>query len=532
VSHSSSPLDSQSIGASPHSLSAEAIGSALRVDLEHGLSQTEAASRLSQYGPNSLAAEEEPGLVRQLGRQLGSPLVIVLLVAALLSALVGDAKDAAVIMAVVVLNALIGVVQEARAGRALAALRAMSTPRARVSRGGSVESILASELVPGDLVELRAGDVVPADGRLLDDVLLQVDESALTGESLPVDKDPDSVLAEQTALADRVNMVYAGTAVSFGHARFLVTATGGRTELGGLASSVAAARPQPTPLERQVAWLGKVLAGLALAATLVVFLIGLGRGEPLDRMALVALSLAVAAVPEGLPAVVTIVLALGVQRMARRRAIVRRLASVEALGAATTICTDKTGTLTRGEMRVVDVLAGGRLIATERADGGTALQSAAELLLDPDLRLIAEAGLLANNAELEPRPIGDPTERALLYLADDLGLDRAALTARLPRLRELPFSSERRRMTTLHVDDGAYLAITKGAPDTVVPRCSRILMAGEECPFGDADRAQLEAELELLASDGLRLLALARRASTRSPLRRSWRDLARSSSAT
>ena len=444
------PLDESSDGLrQPHTLAAADVATALRVAPGRGLAPVEAGQRLGQYGPNLLRVVARPRFWQLVLRQFQSLLILILLVATIISLLIGDLQDAIVILVVVVFNAVIGALQEARAEQALAALQAMSAPTARVLRDGDICEIPASDLVPGDVALVQAGDLTPADGRLLETVSLQVDESALTGESVPVDKDADAVLPLDTALADRVNMVFAGSAVSYGHARLVATATGQRTELGRLADAVSTAQPQPTPLERQIAWLGKLLSLLALGASTAVFALGLLRGQALGEMFMVGLTLAVAAVPEGLPAVVTIVLALGVQRMATRRAIVRRLAAVEALGAATVICSDKTGTLTLGEMRVAMLFIGGRrldVVGGElHADG-----QRVEPVQVPGLPALLRATVLANNAHLGPTPTGDPTERALLHLAAALGVDRAAEETAWPRVGELPFSSDRKRMATVH----------------------------------------------------------------------------------
>jgi Ca2+-transporting ATPase len=494
----------------PHALTADEVAVALGVEITRGLSRPQVTQRLGQYGPNLVQMAARPRFWRLVLRQLQSLLIVILLVAASVSLLVGDAQDTAVILVVVIFNALIGALQEARAERALAALQAMSAPTARVLRAGDVGELPASDLVPGDVVLVHAGDLVPADGRLLEGASLQVDESPLTGESAPVDKEFSRVLPVETALADRVNMIFAGSAVTYGHGRLIVSATGSHTELGHLAAAVSSARPQPTPLERQVAWLGKVLSLLALGASAAVFVLGLLHGQPLGEMFMVGLTLAVAAVPEGLPAVVTIVLALGVQRMATRRAIVRRLSAVEALGATTVICSDKTGTLTLGEMRVVTLLAGGHRL---EVDGGELREAGqrVEPAAVPGLPALLRVAVLANNARLGPTPTGDPTERALLYLSATLGVDHLAEATARPRLDELPFSSDRKRMATLHRDADRLVAYVKGAPDHLLARCARVVDDAGEHQLGAQELAQLEATVNSLAARGLRLLALAER---------------------
>jgi Ca2+-transporting ATPase len=493
-----------------HALAAAEVAAAFGVDPEQGLPAAEVERRFGRYGPNVLRASARPCFWRLVLRQLQSLLILILIVAAGVSALIGDIQDTLVILMVVVFNALIGALQEARAERALAALQAMTAPTARVLRAGETQEIPASSLVPGDVALIQSGDLVPADGRLLEGASLQIDESALTGESVPVDKDAQVVLPTETALADRVNMLFAGSAVTYGHGRVVLSGTGAATELGRLAAAVSTARPQPTPLERQIAWLGKLLSLLALGASAAVFALGLLRGQPLGEMFMVGLTLAVAAVPEGLPAVVTIVLALGVQRMASRRAIVRRLSAVEALGATTVICSDKTGTLTLGEMRATALLVGGRRLEVIdgelRADGRRVEPRAV-----PGLLALLRAAALANNASIGATPTGDPTERALLHLAVALGLDRAAEATSRPRISELPFSSDRKRMATVHRHGDTFVAYVKGAPDHLLGRCDRIVGNDGERPLTADERVQLQATVDRLASGGLRLLAVAER---------------------
>lgn len=494
----------------PHARSAAEVAAALESDLERGLADAEAKRRLAEVGPNQLSVTSPPGFLQLLLRQFKSFLVAILLVAAVVSLFLCDPQDALVILLVVVVNALIGAFQERRAEQALAALRQMVAPTARVRRDGIEREIPATAVVPGDLVLIRAGDVVPADGRLAAAVALQADESALTGESLPVEKDAGAVLPPDTLIADRTNMLYAGTAITQGHGMMLVTGTGASTELGALARLVSATAPRQTPLEQQVTWLGKVLSVLALAAAAVIFGLGLLRGEGLGQILFVALSLAVAAVPEGLPAVVTIVLALGVQRMARRRAIVRRLAAVEALGAATVICTDKTGTLTLGEMRATVLVLGGERFDVE---GGRLRQGGAPRPAEalPALDELLRAAVLCNNSRPEPRPTGDPTEQALLLLARDLGVDPEHERRAWPRLAELPFSSDRKYMATAHRRDSTVTIYVKGAPDIILQQSNHLLEPHGPRPLQPSDLTRIRAQIDALAAQGLRVLALARR---------------------
>ncbi|MCC7366952.1 MAG: cation-translocating P-type ATPase [Chloroflexi bacterium] len=494
----------------PHSRSADDVLTGLGVEPSAGLSSAEAESRLLRDGLNQLNVETPPGLLTLAIRQFKSAIVLLLVVAAIISLLAGDAKDAVVILAILIINAAIGAVQEARAEQALAALREMTPAQARARRDGHEHDLLARDLVRGDIVLVRSGDVVPADGRLISAVSLTVDESTLTGESLPIEKDP-AALAEPGAVpGDRVSMAFQGTAVTGGHGELVVTATGLKTEMGLIAASLASSAPPQTPLERQVDWLTRFLSLLAVGAAVAVFLLGLARGESLENLFLVALSLAVAAVPEGLPAVVTIVLALGVQRMARRQAIVRRLAAVEALGSATVICTDKTGTLTLGEMQVTEILVDGRALAVSGStvhEGTTQVDPTTAPAL-PDLLV---AAVLCNNAQDGSASAGDPTERALLHLAQRLGIQVALLRDEAPRTHEIPFDSVRKRMATVHCKPDGGTIYVKGAPDVVLALCTRQLTAdGEHALTSDA-LSQVHADLETLARQGLRTLALARR---------------------
>jgi Ca2+-transporting ATPase len=476
---------------------------------DRGLSEQTARTRLDCDGPNLIHVTAPPTLFALFARQFKSAIVLLLVAAAAISFVVGDSKDAAVILAILVVNALIGAVQEAKAEGALTALRDMTPARARCRRDGVDRDLLARDLVRGDIVLLRAGDIVPADGRLIAAVSLGVDESSLTGESAPVEKNPAADCAPFAVPGDRFNMVFQGTAVTAGHGVLAVTGIGMQTEMGQLAGSLATSAPPQTPLERQVARLTRYLSLLAIGAAVAVFVLGALRSEPLQQMFLVALSLAVAAVPEGLPAVVTIVLALGVQRMARRHAIVRRLAAVEALGSATVICTDKTGTLTLGDMRVTTIVVGDRVFEVD----GPAFRAEGRPTAVEDMRGIHDllvAGVLCNNAQLGAVAVGDPTERALLHLAHDLQFDVSALTAGCPRAGEIPFDSDRKHMTTVHRGPDGLVAYVKGAPDRVVPRCSQWLTCSGVRLLDGKDRACVQARLDALASTGLRMLALAR----------------------
>jgi len=433
-----------------------------------GLTAAEAAARLAAHGPNELARDEGVSPWRLLAGQFKGAMIVLLLLACAVSAALGETADAVAIGAIVVLNALVGFVQEFRAQRAIAALRALSAPRAHVLRGGRSQLIPAREVVPGDVLLLEGGDVVAADARLLEAHALRTMEALLTGESTPVEKDV-APTGPGTALADRRDQVFLGTAVATGRGVAEVTATGMATEMGHIARLLATTEQAETPLERQLRALGRTLLALCLGIVAVVFLLGLVRGIPLMDVLLSSVALAVAAVPEGLPAIITIALALGVQRMAVRHALVRRLASVETLGCATVVCSDKTGTLTAGRMEVRDVWG-------------------------VDRRGILFAGAACNDAELsDGGGVGDPTELALLRAAASYGISRPQLEAERPRVGETPFDAQRRRMSVARADGSLYV---KGAPEAVLPLCS----TGTDGALAAAGE---------MAGRGLRVLALA-----------------------
>ncbi|MCE7051610.1 cation-translocating P-type ATPase [Streptomyces purpurascens] len=471
-----------------------------------GLSSVEAARRLALHGPNEIPAELRTPVWRRVLQQLRDPLILVLLVAAALTIGTGDLSDAAVILFVIIVNTVVGVVQEVRAEQAVMALSAMSAPAARVVRDGEERSVAAAEVVPGDVVLVAEGDIVPADGDVLAAALLLADESSLTGESVPVEKVPDS---------DEVRgAVSAGTVIVRGHGRVVVTATGADSALGRIASLMGAA-PGLTPLQHRLARFGRVLAAAIVALCAVVLALGLVRGQPVELMIVAAISLAVAAVPESLPAVVTLALALGARRMADRHAIVRRLPAVETLGSVTVIATDKTGTLTEGRMAAEQLwtsLGEASVVGTGYEPEGRVVRDGEAVTAGDalDLAALLSVAMLCNDAALEPpshhspewSALGDPTEAALLVAGARLGLDRAALDSELPRLEEIPFDSTRKRMTTVHRrPDGGVRIACKGAPESVLR--PQILADRPETV------ARATAQAEALARRGYRVLAVA-----------------------
>jgi len=481
--HSQIELTAAYVEPNYHSRLATDVAKDVATDILVGLTRTEAARRLSQLGPNVLPDSGAPGALQFLLHQFQSLLVLVLLVAALVSLFLGDLLEFASILVIAVLNAGLGFVQEYRAERSLRALRALSAPSATVLREGAPTRIAAQDVVPGDILILEAGDIVAADARVFESTSLAASEALLTGESLPEDKAPEPVSASAD-LAERASMVYQGTLVSRGRGKAVTVSTGAGTEMGRIAALVARQPREETPLQRELSTVGRYLALAAGALCLVVFVVGVLRGVAADDMFLTAASLAVAAIPEGLPAASTVVLALGVQRMAARHVIVRRLSSVETLGVVTSVFTDKTGTLTLNQMRVADFWA-----ATNQDD-------------------LLRAGVLCNNASLgtdENADTGDPTELALLAFARDRGFNVAEEHQRAPREMELPFDAGRARMTVVvTASNGRRLAYSKGAPDVILARC--IFIDRQRETQADALRRATE-----MAGDGMRVLALAKR---------------------
>jgi Ca2+-transporting ATPase len=545
-----------------HSLSVQEVSEELGTDPETGITSEEAESGLSQHGYNELAEQPRPGFWQLLLRQFDDFVVMMLIVASGISFMLGETVEAGAILSIVILNAVLGVIQENKAEEALAALKKMAAPEARVMREGHRVSVPARELVPGDVVFLEAGSYVPADLRLVETANMKVDEASLTGESVPVDKKAGGKLAEDVPLGDRVNCAFMGTTVTYGRGKGIVVETGMQTEIGLIAEMIQSYEEEPTPLQRRLDQLGRWLGWGALAVCGLVFIEALiqdtntslitSQGfisyltqtqQKLVELFIVAVSLAIAAVPEGLPAVVTIVLALGMQEMVRRHALIRRLPAVETLGSATVICSDKTGTLTQNEMTAVRLY-----VANLRLDvSGEGYQpegdfknygDPADPRDHPEMLALLTGGLLCSDAQLEPltaeeaeaegkdghnpryRMVGDPTEGALVVAAAKAGLWRDEVEERLPRVAEIPFDSQRKRMTTIHagecrgleeVDSAEYVAYVKGAPDVMLSLCDTILEGGVDVPLTTGRRQHIENVIRDLGQDGLRVLAVAYR---------------------
>jgi len=521
-----------------HRLTSADAANRLATNPEQGLSQTEAVARQQKYGPNLLIERGGKGLWHILWEQLTSVMVVVLIAAVVVSLALSDYKDAIVIGAIVLINTLLGFTQEYRAEKAMSALKRMTVPSIKVRRDGRVRELSARELVPGDIVLLEAGNVVPADARLLEAVNLRIQEAALTGESEPVDKDALFVAEGDLPLGDRHNMAHMGTVVTYGRGQMVVTATGMNTELGAIANMIQTVRSEPTPLQQRLDHLGRRLALVAVGIVVVIFVLGLIRGEDLKLMLLTAVGMAVAAVPEGLAAVVTIALALGAQRMLKRRALIRKLAAVETLGSVTVICSDKTGTLTENRMTVTVLDVAGhrqnldvtpRLARPEQAcpespcSGLSLLLIGGALCNDAFAILDAQGG--TDGAGAMADVVGDPTEVALVVAAAQLGLDKQHLEQIAPRVAELPFDSGRKLMTTVHsVTDLAgapevlrsamangpapYLAFTKGAVDRLLEGSTAVWSEGVE-PLTESWRQRIVAANAQLAGDGMRVLGVA-----------------------
>lgn len=506
-----------------HSLSGDDACRQADGDAHGGLARDEAATRLARFGANTLPEAERRPLWRVFARQFASPLIYILFVAAVIAFAVGHRSDAVVILIVVILNAVIGTVQEGRAERSMEALRRLSALKVRVLRGGKEEIIEARDLVPGDIVLLSAGDAVGADGRLIEAAALEAAEAALTGESLPVTKHPEPLPAD-TSLADRRNMVYSGTHIASGRGKAVVVATGLATEVGKIAKLTSTAVEPKTPLEQRIQQFGRYLVGASIGVFTLVVAFGLLRGLPFLEILMVAISQMVSMVPEGLPVAMTVALAVGMQRMARRGAIVRRLAAVETLGSTSVICSDKTGTLTKNEMTVTALwLPGGRQIeitGAGYAPEGKFLENSSELAAndDPDLRPLLEAVALCNDAQLVPpddsdprwRTLGDPTEAALLTLTLKGCIELDVLRREWPRRAEIPFDSATKMMATQHGHTNkANRVFIKGAPEILLDLCGRARSGGEARPLEDSLRQQTLAAANDLAGRALRCLAVA-----------------------
>jgi len=532
-----------------HSLSPEQVLENLNTISGLGLTEEEATQRLEVYGPNELAEEPPPTFWQMLWEQFNNFVVMMLIAASIISAILKDYVEAAAIMAIVILNAALGVFQQRRAEKSLAALRKLAAPEAQVLRDGSRKTLPAQQIVPGDVVLLEAGNYVPADVRLLEAVNLRIEEAALTGESIPVLKDASIRLDEDIPLGDRKNTAFMGTLVSYGRGKGVVVSTGMYTQIGMIARMLQSVEHEPTPLQRRLDQLGKTLGWAAMGICALVFLVGWMRGEAPLEMFIIAVSLAIAAVPEGLPAIVTICLAIGMREMIKRHALIRRLSSVETLGSATVICSDKTGTLTQNEMTVTRMWVDGHLFTVTGSgyspEGEFQKDGVNVLLTDyPAVLTNLWVAALNNDAGLEEsglsggeqtyRMVGDPTEGALVVAATKAGASNRDLCSAYPRIQEIPFDSGRKRMVTVHKiespqpEDASpfydnqtreqYAITVKGAPDLVLELCKYYQRMDDHIiPLDETRRMQILAANDRMTQDALRVLGMAYRVTPQMP---------------
>ena len=506
-----------------HSLTPTQTAAELNTDIEGGLSTAEAQARLAQHGANKLPEPVSTSPWRIFFNQFKSVMTILLVAAAAIAFVLGDELEGFSILVVLLLNAMLGFVNEYRAERSVQALKALTVPLAKVVRDGASREIPAAELVPGDIIAFESGDRIPADARLIEAWSLRMDEAALTGESLPADKDSQAALSVDAPLAERTTMIYTTTAAAQGRGRAIVTATGTATEIGKISTLLAGVEDEQTPLQQRLDRLGRYLALVAVLIAVVMVAVGMWRGESFLSMLETSLALAIAAVPEGLAAVATIALALGMQRMAKRRAIVRRLAAVETLGSTNIICTDKTGTLTQNQMTVREVKLAGRTIQVggvgyepkgEFSEAGKTIHAQA----DSHLAQILRAGLLCNTASLRQEAdqwmiVGDPTEGALVVAASKSGLEADSVRGAFPTLKEIPFDARDRRMATVHKipaqDGSGFFVFAKGAPESILPACKYEQRGETVVELSESERERLWKTNDEMAGRALRVLALA-----------------------
>jgi Ca2+-transporting ATPase len=501
-----------------HALTAEEAVAALGTDARTGLTETETRARLSQYGYNQLTSAAPLSIIGVLANQFKNHLIAILLVATALSIILGQTVEATAIGAIILFAVLLGFYQEYRAERAIEALQELAAPLALTLRGGDERKIPAQELVPGDIILLNAGDRIPADARLLEEITLKIDEAVLTGESVPAEKDSRIVIADDAVVGDRRNMVFAGTSAVYGRGRAVVVATGMQTEFGLIAGLLRSVERTSTPLQKNLAHIGQILTKAALALVIGIVLLGALQSQPVLEMIIFGIALAVAVVPEALPAVVTISLAIGVQHMARRHALVRHLPAAETLGSTSIICSDKTGTLTKDEMTVRKILIDSETVIDVTGSGyqpvGEFLSKGEPYPVTASLRLLLQASALCSDAHLEETDgvwdvKGDSTEGALVVAAEKAGLKKVFLDERHRRVAEIPFNSDSKRMTTLHETAAGTMAYGKGAAEVILASSNRYQVGDEVRPLTDETRAAILETAEIFAAQALRVVGVA-----------------------
>jgi Ca2+-transporting ATPase len=482
----------------------EEIAQTLQTSSVKGLTNAAAEEKIQQVGPNELTQKKGRTTWNMVADQFKDFMVIVLIVAAAISGLLGEMVDTFIILAIVIVNAVLGVMQESKAEASLAALKKMAAPAAKVIRSGAPATIPSSELVPGDIVVLETGDFVPADLRLINVSNLKIEEAAMTGESVPSEKISTKIEADDVPLGDRRNMAFSSSIVTYGRGRGIVVETGMSTEIGKIAEMLQTTQDEPTPLQKRLDQLGKILAIAALGICGLIFLVGILYGRDIFDMFLTAVSLAVAAIPEGLPAIVTVVLAIGVQRLAKQNAIIRKLPAVETLGSATIICSDKTGTLTQNRMTIQKIYYNGRVV-----DSKTVMPE-----VDDHARLLIDTSIYCNDTQLnmedgEAVTYGDPTETAFVDYGLTKQINKNEIDKNMPRIEEVPFDSDRKLMTTVHKKDHMFRVYTKGGTDELLACCTHLLKDGEISVLTDIEKEKIHQANLSMASNALRVLAMA-----------------------
>lgn len=510
--------------------SIEQTSKELNSDINNGLSGDEAQKRLNEYGENRLVSEKERSILQMFFDQFKDFLVVILIIASIISITVGIMTDEGfldgiIIMAIVVLNAILGVIQENRASNALKALKEMSSPQAKVIRDGNTQKLASTVLVKGDIVLLEAGDYIPADLRLIQSANLKIDESSLTGESVASEKFADQIISEDAGIGDQINCAFMGSIITYGRGKGIVIATGMDTQMGNIAKMLNESTTETTPLQKTLNQLGKMLGIVCIIICAIIFGLGLFRGEPLLEVFMTAVSLAVAAIPEGMTVVVTVVLAMGMQKMAKVNAIVKRLSAVETLGSTTVICSDKTGTLTQNKMTVVKVFDGNDvwdITGTGYTPEGDFINpNNKDRKINLSIEILLKGALLCNDATIRDngaKVIGDPTEVALVVVAAKAGFSSEQMNKSYPRINEIPFDSERKLMSTVHKDNEKIIMYTKGAPDILLGRSKYVLDNGNSIEITQQHKDNILKHNDLMAQSALRVLAVAYKELTKDQL--------------